>query len=75
MPADHTPSSASRLLSEALAHLDVIQPASLRDPIRAILGAGIEVCVRSRSLSGKPVGEALALAEAVVAAGREVSRG
>jgi hypothetical protein len=71
----HTPASASQQLSEALAHLDIIQPASLRDPVRAILCGGIQVCVQSRTLTGKPVDEPLALAEAVIAASREADRG
>ncbi|WP_432845990.1 hypothetical protein ACQPXB_35955 [Amycolatopsis sp. CA-161197] len=64
--SDHSPRSASVLLSGALAHLDVIQPPDLRGPVRDILRAGIEVCVTSRSLLGKPIRPALDLAQAVM---------
>jgi hypothetical protein len=66
MAADHSPRSASVLLSGALAHLDVIQPPDLRGPVRDILRAGIEMCVTSRSLLGKPILPALDLAQAVM---------
>jgi hypothetical protein len=66
MATDHSPRSASSLLSGALAHLDVIQPPDLRGPVRDILRAGIEVCVTSRSLLGKPIQPALDLAQAVM---------
>lgn len=66
MTTEHTPRSASMLLSGALAHLDVIQPPDLRGPVRDILRAGIEVCVSSRSLLGKPIRPALDLAQAVM---------
>jgi hypothetical protein len=62
----HSPRSASGLLSGALAHLDVIQPPELRGPVRDILRAGIELCVGSRSLLGKPITPALDLAQAVM---------
>ncbi|MEV6897465.1 hypothetical protein [Amycolatopsis sp. NPDC051372] len=64
--SDHSPRSASVLLSGALAHLDVIQPPDLRGPVRDILRAGIELCVTSRSLLGKPILPALNLAQAVM---------
>jgi hypothetical protein len=70
MSHDHSPRSASVLLSEALAHLDVIQPEAARGPVRDIFGAGIEVCVTSRSLRGKPIAATVALAQAVVDAAR-----
>jgi hypothetical protein len=63
---EHSPRSASSLMSAALAHLDVIEPATLRGPVRDILRAGIEVCVTSRSLLGKPVQFTIDLAQAVV---------
>lgn len=62
----HSPRSASSLLSGALAHLDVIQPPALQEPVRDILRAGIEICVSSRSLIGKPVQHTLNLAQAVM---------
>jgi hypothetical protein len=66
MATDHSPRSASVLLSGALAHLDVIQPPALRGPVRDILRAGIELCVGSRSLLGKPIQYTLDLAQAVM---------
>jgi hypothetical protein len=64
--SNHSPRSASLLLSGALAHLDVIQPAELRGPVRDILRAGIELCVGSRSLLGKPIQHTIELAQAVM---------
>lgn len=66
MTSDLSPRSASSLLSEALAHLDVIQPPALRDPIRNIFRAGIEMCVTSPSLLGLPIQYTIELAQAVV---------
>lgn len=63
---DHSPRSASVLLSGALAHLDVIEPLGLRGPVRDILRAGIEMCVTSRSLLGKPIQHTINLAQAVM---------
>jgi hypothetical protein len=63
---DRTPRSAALLLSDALTHLDVIQPPALRDPVRDILRAGIELCASSPSLLGKPIEHTLRLAQAVV---------
>jgi hypothetical protein len=68
---NHSPRSASALLSEALAHLDVVQPATAREPIRDMFRAGIEMCVVSRSLLGKPVMATLGLAQAIVDAARQ----
>lgn len=62
----HSPRSAAVLLSGALAHLDVIQPPELRGPVRDILRAGVELCVGSRSLLGKPIQYTIDLAEAVM---------
>lgn len=70
MTSDHTPRSASALLSDALAHLDLIQPESARGPIRDMFRAGIEVCVTSHSLLGKPLVYTLGLAQAIVDAAR-----
>lgn len=66
IPTEHSPHSASVLLSGALAHLDVIQPPDLRGPVRDILRAGIELCVTSRSLLGTPIQYTLDLAQAVM---------
>jgi len=63
---DYTPRAASSLLSSALARLDVVQPEGLRDPVRDILRAGIEVCVSSRSLLGKPIQYTIDLARAII---------
>lgn len=66
MATDHSPRSASVLLSGALVHLDVIQPPALRGPVRDILRAGIEICVTSRSLLGTPIQHTIDLAQAVM---------
>jgi hypothetical protein len=65
MATQHTPRSAAMLLTDALAHIDRIQPASAREPVRQMLRAGIETCASSRSLAGKPVQQTLALAQAL----------
>jgi hypothetical protein len=75
MGTDHSPRSASMLLSGALAHLDVIQPPDLRGPVRDILRAGIELCVGSRSLLGKPIQHTLRLAQAVMDTANSEERG
>jgi hypothetical protein len=67
---DYTPRSASVLLSEALAHLDVVQPESAREPIRMMFRSALEMCAISPSLLGKPVTYTLHLARAIVDAGQ-----
>lgn len=62
----HSPRSAAALLSEALNHIDLIEPPGAREPIRHMFRAAIEICVTSRSLLGKPVVFALDLAQALV---------
>lgn len=64
--SDHTPRTAAALLSEALAHVEVIEPAAAREPVRQMFRAAIEVCVVSRSLLGQPVGPVLWLAQSLV---------
>lgn len=66
----HTPRSAAVLLSDALGHLDVVEPPSAREPIRNILRSGIEMCAVSRSLLGKPITHTLSLAHSIVDAAR-----
>ena len=66
MVADHSPRSAAVLLSGALAHLDVIQPPDLRGPVRDILRAGVEMCVGTRSLLGKPIVHTIRLAQTIM---------
>jgi hypothetical protein len=63
---DHTPRSAARLLSDALGHLDLLQPEAAREPVRLMFRAGIEKCVLSRSLLGLPMNFVLQLAQALV---------
>jgi len=63
---EHTPRSASVLLAEALGHLDLVEPAAAREPIRSMFKAGIELCAVSTSLLGKPVAFVLDLAQALV---------
>jgi hypothetical protein len=65
-PHDHTPRSAAALLSEALSHLDKIQPPAAREPVRQMFRAAIETCALSRSLLGMPVVYVLELAQALV---------
>lgn len=71
----HTPRSASVLLSDALGHLDLIEPPAAREPIRAMLRAAIEECVVSNSLLGKRLNYVLELAEALVTAPQESAPG
>lgn len=63
-PIDHTPRSAAVLMTRALSRLDRVEPPEIRNPIAAMLG--IEQCVVSRSLLGKPVVNLLDLAQAIV---------
>lgn len=63
---DHTPHSAAALLSEALSHLDRVEPPGAREPVRQMFRAAIEMCTVSRSLLGLPVVYVLELAQALV---------
>jgi hypothetical protein len=69
---DHSPRTAVVLLSDALGHLDLVEPASAREPIRQMFRAAIEVCAIRTSLLGTPIAYTLELAQALVddAAGR-----
>lgn len=62
-----SPRQVAVLLSNALAHVDRVQPATVRAPVADILRAGIELCVISPSLIGKDVNHVIALAEAILA--------
>lgn len=62
----HSPRSAAALLSEALNHLDLLEPPGAREPVRNMFRAAIEVCVMSRSLIGKPVVPVIELAQSLV---------
>lgn len=62
----HTPRSAAALLSDALTHIDLIEPPGAREPIRNMFRAAIEICVTSHSLLGKPVVLVLDLAQSLV---------
>lgn len=61
-----SPRAASAILTDALGHLDQVQPPGVREPIRLILRAAIETCVVSPSLIGLPVMGAIELARALV---------
>jgi hypothetical protein len=61
------------LLTDALDHLDLIEPPAARAPIRLMLRGGIEQCAMSRSLLGKPVNFVLELAQVLVDEGRRRS--
>lgn len=63
---EQTPRSAALLLSDALTHLDRIQPPAAREPIRGMFRAEIERCAMSNSLLGRPVNYVLELAQAIV---------
>lgn len=64
--AEHTPSSAVLLLSDALTHLDCVEPPAAREPIRGMLRAAIEQCAVSKSLLGLPLNYVLELAQAIL---------
>lgn len=68
---EYTPRSAVLVLTDALGHLDLVQPESLREPARHMLRAGIELCATTRSLLGKPIMHTLAFAEALIDAAKE----
>lgn len=65
-PDQHTPRSAAVLLTRAVSRLDVVQPATAREPIQNMLAAGIEECVGARNLLGKRLRYLLELAQAIV---------
>jgi hypothetical protein len=67
---EHTPRSAAALLSNALGHLDLIEPPAAREPIRLMFRATIEQCTVSATLWGQPVRYVLELAQALVDASR-----
>lgn len=67
---NHTPRSGALLLTDALTHLELLEPAAAREPVRLMFRAGIELCADSRSLLGKPVNYLLELAEALVDEGQ-----
>lgn len=69
---EHTPRSAAALLSEALGHLDIVEPPAAREPIRSMFRAGTERCAISTSLLGLPMVYELDLAQAIVDAAREL---
>jgi hypothetical protein len=64
--SQHTPRSAALLLSEALEHLDRVEPSTAREPIRGMFRAAIERCAISTSLLGQSVNYVLDLAQAIV---------
>jgi hypothetical protein len=57
-----SPRAAAALFGRALARLDQIQPTALREPIRNMLRAGIELCTISPSLLGRPINHLVDLA-------------
>lgn len=67
MTGDLSPRQAGLLFARALRRVDRIQPASLREPVAAMLEAGIEQCTLCRPLLGKPVNHLIALADALTA--------
>lgn len=64
--ADYTPRSAALLFSEAIEHIDSLNPPAVRKPIRDMFRAEIERCAISTSLLGQSVNYVLELAEAIV---------
>lgn len=64
--ADHSPRSAVALLSEALSHVDKIEPSAAREPVRQMFRAAIEMYAVSRNVLGQPVVYVLELARALV---------
>jgi hypothetical protein len=73
--ADYTPRSAALLFSEAIEHIDRLDPPAVREPIRNMFRAEIERCAISTSLLGKPVNYALDLAEAIVESKPKIESG
>jgi len=64
--SQHTPRSAALLLSDALEHLDRVEPPAAREPIRDMFRAAIELCAVSTSLLGQQVNYVFELAQAIV---------
>lgn len=67
----HSPRSAVVLLVRALDCVNLIEPATAREPIRSLLRATVELCTVSSSLIGQPVTLPLQLAQALVDAAEE----
>lgn len=65
-----TPRTVTALLSQALTQLDAIEPPALREPVRDILRAGIELCVTSGSLLGTPIVNTIRIAEVLADTGK-----
>lgn len=63
-----SPRAASVLCGRALGHLDLVQPETLREPIRFLLLAAIETCATRRSLIGDPMVPTLEIARGLLAA-------
>lgn len=64
--SEHTPRTASGVLADALGKVTTIQPAALQEPVRAILAAGIQDCIGTRTITDKPVALVVDLADAIV---------
>lgn len=60
-----SPRAAAVLLTRALGRLDALQPPEVREPVRHMLNAAIEMCVISRSLLGKPTVHVIRLAQVI----------
>lgn len=61
-----SPRAASVLCARALAHVDLVQPSTLREPLRLLLTAAIELCTTRRSLIGDPVTYTLEIARGLL---------
>lgn len=61
----YSPRAAAVLFTRALRQVELIEPASLREPVAAMLAAGIERCALVPSLVGQQVNYLIALAQAL----------
>jgi hypothetical protein len=69
----HSPRTAAVLFANALSRTDSLEPPAVREPIRNMLTAGIELCVVRQNvdtLLGLPMQDLLDLAEALVKEGK-----
>lgn len=61
-----TPYEATALLTEALNHIDLVEPAVIREPVAQVLGKALSIAHQAPTLWGQPVRYALLIAHGLV---------
>jgi hypothetical protein len=60
-----SPRATALLFARALQHVDRLQPPAVREPVAAMLEAGVEECAVSASLLGRRMNYLIELAQAL----------